>query len=97
MCRVSTPAGGPGVAGKSVADAGVNQELGMHLASIERAGVMLADVDENTTLEEGDRLFFVGVISSVRRFSPRTKKTKTKTKKKQKQKAKQNKEFLWSP
>jgi di/tricarboxylate transporter len=56
--------GGP-LVGQSVEQAGLRHLPGLHLAEIDRKGIILPAVGPQERLQAGDRLLFVGVIESV--------------------------------
>lgn len=56
---------GSPVIGQSIEDAGLRSLRGVYLYEIERMGRVLAAVPPSTSLREGDRLHFTGVVDSV--------------------------------
>ena len=56
---------GASVIGKRIDEAGLRQLPGLFLSGLERGGVAVPAVSPEFVLEEGDRLAFVGILSSV--------------------------------
>lgn len=56
---------GSRLAGKTIEEAGLRHQPGAFLMEVIREGVVLPVVDARQTLDEGDRLIFVGDVSAV--------------------------------
>lgn len=53
------------LAGKTIAGAGLRHLKGLFLAELERGGKLFAPVSPNEQLQEGDRLVFFGITSTI--------------------------------
>ena len=56
---------GAPIAGNTVEGASLRGLEGLYLAEIQRGGDLIAPVEPSTRLQEGDRLFFIGDVSSI--------------------------------
>ncbi len=57
-----------GLAGRSLGEIDLPGRFGLVVVAIERAGLVLAAVDQNTVIEEGDRLAMIGGEAGMRSF-----------------------------
>ncbi len=57
-----------GLAGRSLGEIDLPGRFGLVVVAIERAGLVLAAVDQNTVIEEGDRLAMIGGEAGMKSF-----------------------------
>lgn len=57
-----------GLAGRSLGEIDLPGRFGLGVVAIERAGLVLAAVDQNTVIEEGDRLAMIGGEAGMKSF-----------------------------